>query len=225
MQILEIHIASNNLAQQAAFYGQVLGLPVIRYTPARLGIQIGQSQLWFIAVPLGEQPRYHLAFNIPSNQYEAAYVWLKQRIALLHTSDGRDQFVFEAWRAEACYFADPQGNILELIARQAIPAAQGTFGSHQFLSISELGLAGQPMPELRQLLIDKVGLAPFGDYDDQFTALGDDHGLFILVERGRIWMPGGEAACAAELIPVRVLMEHAHQRYTISGAPYRVALL
>lgn len=41
-----------------------------------------------------------------------------------------------------------------------------------------------------------------GAGSDTFTALGDEHGLFIIVKRGRIWFP--DTGIPAELVPLKV---------------------
>jgi hypothetical protein len=61
-----------------------------------------------------------------------------------------------------------------------------------------------------------------GAGSDTFTAVGDEHGLFIVVKRGRIWFP--DTGTPADLFPVRVMtLADNGERGTLSGPPYQVS--
>lgn len=146
------------------------------------------------------QSPYHLAFNIPANMIRSALAWARTRLPLL--SD--EIFDFEFWNAEAIYFEDPDGNVLELIARKNLDNdAAGDFGPELLLEVSEFGLPVADPPALISRLEERLGLEVYSGDRDQFTAVGDEHGLFIVVRPGRTWLPtdraAGEPAGALEL--------------------------
>ena len=60
---------------------------------------------------------------------------------------------------EACYFHDPAGNIVELIAHHGVGEAgnTGTFGAGELLGVSEVGLVCDP-PSLAEALERELGL-------------------------------------------------------------------
>jgi hypothetical protein len=55
----------------------------------------------------------------------------------------------------------------------------------------------------------------------EFAAMGDGHGLLILVKRGRVWFP--ETGVAADTYPVSVVVSGPRgEMYRISGPPYEI---
>lgn len=92
------------------------------------------------------EPYYHFAFNIPANQFQEAKEWLKGKTTLL-LEDGEDEADFSFWPAHACYFEDPAGNIVELIARyNENPNSESQFTVNSILNISEIGLIVKDAP-------------------------------------------------------------------------------
>ena len=78
----------------------------------------GKSKLIFEETDIDVNPYYHFAFNIPSNKFEEAFEWMKQKVELLWLEDYKSYIAdFVNWHAKSFYFLDPAGNILELIAR------------------------------------------------------------------------------------------------------------
>ena len=78
------------------------------------------------------------------------------------------------------------------------------------------------VPDAVQLLQAGLGVGVYdGQGSDMFTAVGDEHGLFIVVKQGRIWFP--DTGKAAELSPVTVAARnHAGTFSKVTGPPYRV---
>ena len=61
-----------------------------------------------------------------------------------------------------------------------------------------------------------------GSHSAEFAAVGDVHGLLILVKRGRVWFP--ETGVAADTYPVSVLVSGpGGETYRISGPPYQIS--
>ena len=193
MKITEVVAEAQDLKQLAEFYGQRLGL-VTHSSDHELQITIGYTLLRFVQ---GGAHRYHLAFNIPHNQLEAAADWLP-------VPKLQDKFFqFEAWQAESLYFLDPAGNILEFIARRPLDnPSERPFGPQSLLCISEVGVACDSVRELAAQLQEPF----FHDFgSDLFVAAGDDEGLIVFVKTGRIWYP--DTGVEAAPTPLLVRME------------------
>jgi catechol-2,3-dioxygenase len=210
MKILDVEILSPNAAQAVDFFESALGLPVDEGA-----VRVGGSRLRFTAgVPTAP---YHLAINIPQNQVQAAKDWLERRAASLLSDE---VFDFAFWNAEAVYFEDPDGNVLELIARRGLQNARaGPFGPELLLGLSEVGLPVAETQPAIEILERTFGLAVFSGDRDEFTALGDDHGLFIVVRPGRLWLPT-ERACDEN--HVHVTIEGREEADAVIGSSFRL---
>jgi len=207
MRILNLELVSSSLPRQAEFYAQTLGLRGLEETGGRVVFQAGSSRLTFLAGAGPVQHRYHFAFNIPSSQFTEAADWLRRRVRLLSDSNGADEFHSNEWNSDGMYFLDPDGNVVELIARHTLPATGGSpFSGNSLLAISEIGIAAEDVPQQVEIIRHRRGEPIYdGAGSSTFTAVGDEHGLFIVVKRGRIWFP--ETGVAAEPVPIHVITE------------------
>ena len=207
------------------FYTVVLELPAA----GQDSVQTGATRLVFLPAPAGWQGAYHFAINIPPNRFAVACDWLRQRTPLLQDQAGDQVFELAApWNAQSVYFADSAGNILELIARRLLPDAPGPFNASQMLSISEIGLAVEDVPrtverlEKFTALAGKPGLQVFSGQDSpDFCAVGDAHGLFIVVAQGRKWLPERSLPAAPLPLWVDFHLEDGSS-FTLSGPPYKI---
>lgn len=217
MDILELSLQTHRLAEQRAFYVDMLRLPLLAESSDTLTLRVGTTRLIFERAPSG-RPTYHFAFNIPENQLAAGKRWIAASTALL-SRDGTDQYTFPAWNADAAYFRDPAGNLGEIIARHNLPnATSDPFGAHSLLCVSEIGLVTPNVEADVDRLIASFGLhAPYGR-SASFAAVGSDSGLFIVVPPGRPWFT---TDAPAEAHPTTVLFrapEEATQQF--SDLPY-----
>jgi catechol-2,3-dioxygenase len=145
----------------------------------------------------------HFAVNV--GDFEAAVAWARGQAELI-----ADDVPFEAWRARAAYFYDSAGNIVEVIARERAP------GTELLMEVSEVGLPVSDVPAAVDFLRSELGLPVFDDGGDKFHALGDDHGLLIVVPVGRDWLFTDRPASDA---PVRVTIEgEAERSLTLPGS-------
>jgi catechol-2,3-dioxygenase len=219
MHIQELRLAAHDLPALQQFYGAILGLPTQLHANDTLTITIGRSRLVFTHTPVLPSPIYHFAINIPPHQFDAAASWIRQHTQLIADSNGRDLFYSEDWDAHNLYFYDPAGNIAELIARQTLPHPSETpFGAASLLNISEIGLATDDLPRLVDRLRADVQLLPYRGRSEIFTAVGDEHGLLIIVARGRIWFP--ETGKPALNVPISVDLVLHDRTITLVGPPY-----
>jgi hypothetical protein len=135
----------------------------------------------------------HFAVNVGPDRFDEAAAWGRERMDVV-----KEDVPFPAWRARAAYFFDPTGNLVELIARERAP------GDELFLEISEVGLPVADVAEAVSFLEAELGLPHFSGDRENFSAMGDDRGLFIVVPVGRHWLFTKEPASDA---PVRVTID------------------
>jgi D-alanyl-D-alanine carboxypeptidase len=177
------------------FYGGELGLPL--YGEA---IVVGETRLRF-DVDEGDA-FYHFALLVPGDRFDAALAWGRERVELLG-----DVFEFENWDAEAFYFHDPAGNIVELIAHHGLEenGRSGGFTAAELLGFSELGIVGDKAQQLRRL--ESRGLSLWDgtmDEPDRLAFVGEKGRTVILAPPGRGWLPTGRQA---EPHPVAFVLE------------------
>ena len=191
MKLAHIQIQSSNIEQTATFYKDILHLPIIEKTKESVSIQAGNSVLEFIENPEFKSI-YHFAFNIPENKLDEAIDWCKSKVDLIFIEDQKVITNFENWNANAVYFYDNNGNLLEFIARHDLDNAQTeAFSSKAILNISEIGIVNENPLALGEQLIEQHGLEFFSKNanSELFAAVGDDEGLLIMVKPDRNWYP------------------------------------
>jgi len=191
MKLEHIQIQTNNILETAAFYKDILELPIIEKTSQTVTIKAGDSILKFTENP-DFNSIYHFAFNIPENKLEEAIEWCKNKIDLLLIEDQRVIATFETWNSNAVYFYDNNGNLLEFIARHDLDNLQiKGFSSKSILNISEIGIVNENPMELGDQLVEDHDLAFFAKNfnSENFAAIGDDEGLLIIVKPYRNWYP------------------------------------
>jgi catechol-2,3-dioxygenase len=210
MKIRELVLLTGNLTGQRAFYGETLGLQVITESPEGFTVIVGDSRLRFEPIEMSDSERvgaYHFAFNIPENQMTAAQKWLSDRLPLIADETGQIVFDFQSWQAHSIYAFDPAGNVIELIARHRLPnASTSPFSAAHLLNISEIGIPSAQVPARVEQLTRQLNVPIFDGADSPtFTALGDDHGLLIVVKQGREWYPN--TGKIADTWPIRLQIE------------------
>ena len=191
MKLEQIQIQTNNIQETTAFYQDILDLPIIEKNSKWVTIQAGNSILKFIE-NAAFNSIYHFAFNIPENKLDEAIQWCKNKVGLIVIEDQNVIANFETWNANAVYFYDNNGNLLEFIARHDLDnTATENFSSKSILNISEIGIVTENPLELGNQLIEKHALEFFSknNNSDVFSALGNDEGLLIIVKPNRNWYP------------------------------------
>jgi hypothetical protein len=138
----------------------------------------------------------HFAVNV--GRFDAAVEWARAQAELIE-----EDVPFQAWRARAAYYFDPVGNLVELIARERAP------GDELLLEVSEVGVPVADVGAAVDFLETELGLPHFSGDRESFSAVGDDHGLFIVVPVGREWLFTDVPASDA---PVRVTIDGAEAR-------------
>jgi catechol 2,3-dioxygenase-like lactoylglutathione lyase family enzyme len=169
------------------FYSERLGLA---------SMTIGETTLEF--APGEGEPFYHFALLAPGDRFDAVLAWAGERVELLPDLDSdRVVFDFSSWDAKACYFHDPAGSIVELIAHRGIGelGTEGAFASHELLGLSELGLVGDTTAMAGKLQAE-LGLELWdGSLEEgRLAFLGERGRTLILGPAGRGWLPTGRPA-------------------------------
>jgi hypothetical protein len=227
-------VSAAPLATMKEFYHGTIGLPVLDEHADRLTIGAGQTRLTFTTAGPGDgNPFYHFAFNIPENKVLAARAWQLARTSLLpiparqRDPDYPDDVVdYRHWNAHSLFFFDPAGNVVEYISRHDLKNARsGAFGSQDILYASEIAFVVDDVLATAANLKQVVGVEQYRGGSAQFTALGDERGLLLVMERGRVI-----SFDAAEKKSVSVFRTAAsvrgpkREKYLIPDFPYEISL-
>jgi len=218
MEITALRLLTAQLNAQRAFYAGTLELPLVAQDAGSFTVRAGATALTFAASDT--DARYHFAFNIPRNMLSQAKAFLAAQVPLL-IRDGQDQFHSDDWDADMVYFADAAGNIAEYIARRTLADdTPGDFIPAAVRGVSEIGLPVNDVPATVAALTDRLGVAPYGEQEEQFAPVGDERGLFIVVRAGRHWFP---TATDAVVSPVAVTLRGVREdTYDLPGFPYHI---
>lgn len=221
--ILRLRLLSHAVHALREYYADVLGLDV-EEQPQGISVQAGTTQIEFrLADPDSPAPLYHVAFNIPENKFQQAKSWLSLRTRLL-TMKGQDEFDFRDWNAHALYFKDPAGNILELIARHDLDnASPGPFTPADFLYASEIGLPVEDVAAAAAEIESRLGLPHYRPPSDDFSPMGNEHRLLIVIRQGRIWMP--TSTKQAQAFPLQAdLQGERPAQLQLPGTPFQISV-
>lgn len=154
MEIKLVILQTNRLKEMKEFYVNLFGFPLIKEDNKSFRMAVGSSELEFTEKHVEGNPFYHFAFNIPSNQFQEAKAWVKERVEL-NVEDGEDEAYFSFFSAHALYFYDPAGNIVEFISRQTSVEGSRPFSIESVLNISEIGLTVDDAIRAGNRLIEK----------------------------------------------------------------------
>ena len=215
-----------SLESLASFYGDDLQLNIGHRSAEGFAFGLGETTIEFVARP-GE-PFYHFAVLIPGNRFDQALDWINGQATLLPDPDsGELRIDFDNWAASACYFHDPAGNIVELIAHRGFVETDsaGDFLSREIVGLSELGLVGDP-PEMAHRLAQGLDLNVWDgilDIPERLAFVGERARSLILSRPGRGWRPTGRPA---ELHPLEaVLTGTSTGEVELEGSLYRIRSL
>lgn len=212
LKINHLYLRSKALKAQEDFYTKKLGFELLESSASHFTIQLEATYLTF------EQSEdfqyYHFAFNIPSFQVKEAFAWLDSKATTFIKYKEAYIVDFQSWNAEAIYFYDMDGNIGELIARKNLAiVSDASFSVKSILNVSEIGLSVLDVGATFQQLTEAVHLPQYSGDQHYFCAMGDEEGLFIIVDqKTKLWMPTQLPAVAA---PFKLNMTNAGNDYKI----------
>lgn len=191
MSILEIQLLTADISQTKKFYHEILGLEILRADDSSIKFSAGLSTLIFKKAN-DKAPFYHFAFTIPSNKFEEAHAWASKKVQLLPITPTSTIADFKNWDAKAFYFYDDNQNIVEFIARFDLNNnSDRPFEGSSIFSISEIGIVVDNAKAYSERMLREYDLNFFSKQppQDDFVAIGDDNGLFIVVNDKRNWYP------------------------------------
>ncbi len=238
-RLLELELlTAAPLAAMKQFYGTALGLKILADKADRLTVAGGGTPITFVSAPAepgSGKPFYHFAFNVPENKLLDARRWQLDRSPLIpmppwlrDPAYPDDVANFSHWNAHSVFFLDPGGNVVEYIARHDLknPAAGG-FGPDDILYASEIGLIVDDVPAAALALREAVtGFRQYRGGDDQFTALGDERGLLLVMKRGRrLNFNQASDEKAARVFRTRVRIRGTRPaKYEFPDRPYEISI-
>jgi catechol 2,3-dioxygenase-like lactoylglutathione lyase family enzyme len=199
MKIREIILFTSNIQKQKQFYKTILEFNQLIDTVTKISFKAGESILTF-QYKEAVKPS-HLAFNIPCNAINDALIWLKKRTKIISNSNTYISD-FNNWKAKAIYFYDADHNIMEFIARERIDIESDVaFTSSAIISISEIAIATTNIESIYNI-INTLKPIPIFDGDfSRFCALGNDEGLFILIDKNKKkWYPTNDEVFTSDFI-------------------------
>jgi catechol 2,3-dioxygenase-like lactoylglutathione lyase family enzyme len=208
MRIDDVRLGTADAAAAAAYYRDVLELPV-SLAHDRAIVTVGWSTVTLVEQPAAGEAN-HLAVTIPTGSFAAAKSWLSARTEVMTWGDGETELrLGEPWNSESVYFLGPDDTILELITRAHLDnATDEPFGPDQLLCVSEVGLAAPDVPAEFARVRSAFGVETFAGESPHFTTAGDQEGLLILVTTDRPWFPTADHAARTGSVAV-----------TLSGVP------
>ena len=198
---LVVAAGADRLEALAGFYGERLGWAVERAAD-RVAVTVGDARIELAASE--GAPFTHVALLVPGNRFAEAFAWASARVPLLAAADGDPVFDFDFWDATACYFEDPAGNVVELIAHRGVAESAGDgFAAADLAGLSEVGLVVGDRAAAARTLEAELGLAVWdGDADGPGLAFaGERARTLILAPPGRRWLPTDRPAqtCPTEV--------------------------
>ena len=193
MRIINLRLDTKNIERQKQFYSRVLELPIHSDSPDSFVVHLAHTKIYF-KENLNATP-YHFAINIPGHHESEALFWLKERTSIIPYED-KEIIDFKAWNAKSIYFYDENKNIVELISRRNLSySPQDKFDHNSLIEVSEIGLYTKSIASIYRYLNQNTGLEIFDGKLDSFCAIGDEHGLFITIDKNKgTWFPSGDKA-------------------------------
>ncbi|TKI50073.1 MULTISPECIES: VOC family protein [Lysinibacillus] len=192
MKISKIKLYAYDLHKMREFYCTLLGFELLDEGTHFFDIAAGESKVRFEKIEASVAKQYHFAFNIPSNLFQLAKKWAKERVDVL-SLDGVDEVYFKTIDAYSCYFYDAENNVVELIARQQInPSVNAdTFSIQHILNIAEINLTTDAIADLVDRL-KEYDITPLKGEDirpDALTFMGnyEESAHLLIGPSERLW--------------------------------------
>ena len=236
-RILSLELLTGTpLGVMKTFYGKTLDLRLFNERPDRFSVEAGESTITFVTstdTAGGRAPFYHFAFNIPENKIVKALEWQKARTPMLAIPDRNraegfppEVVDYRHWNAHSVFFLDPAGNVLEYIARHDLKNADtNPFSWADMLYVSEIGLVVDDVTASADALKGMAAVAQYKGGDSDFTAMGDEYGLLLVMKRGRVIDFTGNAGNGARVYPTGINFRGAKAaKHQLGSYPYNLTI-
>jgi len=232
-RILKIRlVTAAPLTDMRQFYHGKLGLPVLGESSTEITIGGGATPITFVSARAEQEaPFYHFAFNIPENKLLDARTWQLDRTRLLpifpelrDESYPDDVIHFKHWNAHSIYFLDPAGNVVEYIARHDLGnKSHGPFSETDILYASEIAFIVDDVSAMASGLQETFDLSQYRQGGETFRALGDEHGLLLVFQRGRNMSRGFGEPKLADVFPTEVdIRATTDTKFAAPDFPYEI---
>ena len=226
--ILKLRVRTLRLDEMHHFYANVMGFETEK-NQRTLRVRTGETTIQFDKVADNNEKahsslNYHIAWAIPENKFALSKKWLAERTILLKDASGMDEFYFHYVNRQGVYFEDPDGNILELIARHDLKdAVAGAFALPDVLYVNHVGLVADDVAATVKQLGRNLGLELRGRTWPNFASVGDPHRHVTIVKRNRLWIP--ERVKAASVFETDIVLHGSPEKsYEFESLPYRIAI-
>lgn len=190
MRIKKLKLFTHKLESEKQFYSETLGFELIEETSTSFTLKIGWSELTFVK---SEQHHiYHYCFLIPSNKLNEALDWMEKRVSIVVSEEGTKTHRFETWNADAFYFYDASGNIVEFIVRYDLNnESDADFSISDVLCVNEIGMPTNDVEKSNGELQEQFGTKLWKGDLKRFATNGNQEGLFLLpnYELKDFWFP------------------------------------
>lgn len=210
MKIIRAILETTMLQEMKSFYHETLEMPLIEEAEDFFTVKAGKSLLTFTAA-VGEMRYYHVALRTNLDNFD--FFFKKLEAILLPDEEGRTSLF---WKGRQVYFHDPEGNVIEILEREAI------YKNHKskWQDVCEIGMPVPDVEDFSKWLSRLPNENPAES--DTFRFYGDRvFGNFVVVKDGRPWYPTERSATIHPLtIEVEgsefAVMEHPVLPYTIN---------
>lgn len=197
MKIKELTLSTTDLLYTEKFYAEVLNFKIQDKNSIKITFIVGESLLTFLLCETITKPTCHFAFLVPNHKIEETKIWISNKIKILETGNKENIVTFENWKAQSFYFYDNNRNLLECIAREDFSDDHFIPSTAPYvININEVGIATDLPLFLSEILIQKTKINYFakGPVRDDFAALGNEEGLFVISKDDRNWFPTNNLA-------------------------------
>ncbi len=198
----ELVLRTASLQAATEFWQGQLGFEVIDNTPTSVTFQIGSSRLKFLNQVTINAPIYHFAIEIPANQVENALDWLKneggkyadgpqQAVEILTDEETGAEIIYRPlYKSRSVFFKDPNGQIIELIGREASEnTVDGVFSRSLMTKICDFSLITKDARKCETLLNEEFGFRAFEGTSSSYKPVGGAHGTLTMLIPGRPFIP------------------------------------
>ncbi|NUE03168.1 hypothetical protein HUB97_11805 [Halorubraceae archaeon YAN] len=218
MNVTQLTLSSDDPVALGEWYNDALNVDVLFSDGAAI-VSAGSTEMILTDADKRTAP-YHVAFRSQTPVTEL-YDWFTDRGEHISV-EGESTIRFEFLSADAVYFEDPEGNILECLHYDRDTPKQDSLGPNTVHSVTEVGLPAHDTASLQSWLVDTVGLSTIGSPTETFAWVGDFDSRFVVVPAGRDWYPTDRPAGVSPLTTEVAVENTECEVYESTTHPYTI---